>query len=86
MLSDKCLGPMHLRILNFWKFWQGAHDAEILSLSFSLSSKKEANSEEATDSQSFLASGGRDRMINLYDVNRFDFTTFSHFYFVGCVC
>ena len=41
MLSDKRLGPMHLRILKFWKFWQGAHDAEILSLSFTVSSKKE---------------------------------------------
>ena len=50
MLSDKRLGPMHLRILKFWKFWQGAHDAGILSLRLSLSSKKEANCEEATDS------------------------------------
>ena len=49
MLSDKRLGPMHLRILKFWKFWQGARD----------SSKKEANSEEAVNNQSFLASGGR---------------------------
>ena len=49
MLSDKRLGPMHLRILKFWKFWQGAHD----------SSKKEANFEEAIDNQSFLALGGR---------------------------
>ena len=48
MLSDNRLGPMHLRILKFWKFWQGAHD----------SSKKEANSKEV-DNQSFLASGGR---------------------------
>ena len=60
MLSDKRLGPMHLRILKFWKLWQVAHDAEIFSLSFSLSSKKEANFEEAEDSQSFLALGGRD--------------------------
>ena len=49
MLVDTRLGPMHLRILKFWKFWQGAHD----------SSKNEANSEEAVDNQSFLASGGR---------------------------
>ena len=49
MLFDKRLGPMHLRILKFWKFWYGAHD----------SSKKEANSEEAVDNQSFLALGGR---------------------------
>ena len=41
MLSDKRLGPMHLRILKFRKFWQGADDAEILSLSFTVSSKKE---------------------------------------------
>ena len=49
MLADTRLGPMHFRILKFWKFWQGAHD----------SNKKEANSEEAVDNQSFLASGGR---------------------------
>ena len=67
---------MHLRIYNYWRFWQGAHDAEILSLSFSLSNRKEAVSEKAMDSQSFLASGGRDRMIHLYDVKRFDFTIF----------
>ena len=59
MLFDKHLGPMHLRILKFWKFWQGDHDAKILSLSFRLSSKKEANFEETANSQSFLASGGR---------------------------
>ena len=49
MLADTRLGPMHLRILKFWKFWQGAHG----------SSKKEANSKEAVDNLSFLASGGR---------------------------
>ena len=48
MLADTRLGPMHLRILKFLNFWQGAHD----------SSKKEANSEEAIDNQSFFASGG----------------------------
>ena len=49
MLADTHLGPMHLRILKFWKFWQGAHE----------SSKKEANSEEAVNNLSFPASGGR---------------------------
>ncbi|XP_075675091.1 uncharacterized protein LOC142644340 [Castanea sativa] len=38
----------------------GSHDAKILSLSFSLSSKKEANFEEAADIQSFLTLGSRD--------------------------
>ncbi|GAY50694.1 hypothetical protein CUMW_128700, partial [Citrus unshiu] len=47
-----------------------AHDAEILSLSFSLSSKKDDVLEEVTDSHYFLASGGRDRTIHLYDVKR----------------
>ena len=49
MLFDNRLGPMYLRILKFWKFWQGAHE----------SSKKEASSEEAVETQSFLASEGR---------------------------
>jgi WD40 repeat protein len=51
-------------------FWQGIHDAEILSLSFSLSSKKHVISGDAVDSNCFLASGGRDRIIHLYDVER----------------
>nr|POE90882.1 mitogen-activated protein kinase-binding protein 1 [Quercus suber] len=70
--AGDCEGNLHIYNLQTsdYSCFQGAHDAEILSLSFSLSSKKEANSEEAVDSQSFLASGGRDRMIHLYDVNR----------------
>ncbi|KAM3689728.1 hypothetical protein ACB098_09G070500 [Castanea mollissima] len=70
--AGDCEGNLHIYNLKTsdYSCFQGAHDAEILSLSFSLSSKKEANSEEAADSQYFLASGGRDRMIHLYDVNR----------------
>uniref|UniRef100_A0A2N9FAB1 Anaphase-promoting complex subunit 4 WD40 domain-containing protein n=1 Tax=Fagus sylvatica TaxID=28930 RepID=A0A2N9FAB1_FAGSY len=70
--AGDCEGNLHIYNLQTSDYtcFQDAHDAEILSLSFSLLSKKEVNSEEAMDSQSFLASGGRDRMIHLYDVNR----------------
>lgn len=46
-----------------------AHDAEILSLSFSLSRKNSANFEESNNHY-LLASGGRDRTIHLFDVKR----------------
>ncbi|KAK9291176.1 hypothetical protein L1049_009364 [Liquidambar formosana] len=49
---------------------QDAHDAEILSLSFSLPSKKDVISEKVFESHYFLASGGRDRIIHLYDIER----------------
>ncbi|XP_041026151.1 mitogen-activated protein kinase-binding protein 1 [Juglans microcarpa x Juglans regia] len=68
--AGDCEGNLHIYNLQTSEYtcFQGAHDAEILSLSFSLSSKRV--SEEAMDSQSFLVSGGRDRMIHLYDVKR----------------
>lgn len=49
---------------------QDTHDAEILSLSFSMSSKHEFLSGKSLEGHYFLASGGRDRMIRLYDVKR----------------
>ena len=49
--------------------WKDAHDAEILSLSFNLPSRKDFTSHEIK-SHYFLASGGRDRLIHLYDVER----------------
>ncbi|KAK0585024.1 hypothetical protein LWI29_022366 [Acer saccharum] len=51
--------------------FKDAHDAEILSLNFSLPSKKDFISEEVMDdNQYFLASGGKDRTIHIYDVKR----------------
>ncbi|KAK4359299.1 hypothetical protein RND71_021528 [Anisodus tanguticus] len=48
---------------------QGAHDGEILSLSFSLQSS-DAPTDKFPHSHYFLASGGKDGMIHLYDVQR----------------
>ncbi|KAM7258973.1 hypothetical protein ACFE04_014714 [Oxalis oulophora] len=47
-----------------------AHDAEILSLSFSLSTTKDNISKDVTDNNYFLASSSRDRTIHIYDVKR----------------
>lgn len=60
---------MHL-IFIYMVIWQGAHEEEILSLSFSSSRKKCDDSEEPINSHYFLASGGRDGQIHLYDVKR----------------
>ncbi|KAK4592355.1 hypothetical protein RGQ29_016765 [Quercus rubra] len=48
--AGDCKGKLHIYYLQTsdYSCFQGAHD----------SSKKEANSEEAVDNQSFLASGG----------------------------
>ncbi|KAI3988818.1 hypothetical protein MKX01_016389 [Papaver californicum] len=48
---------------------QNAHDSEILSLTFNLPSKNHV-SKEVSENHYLLASGGRDRMIHLYDVKR----------------
>ncbi|CAL5335071.1 unnamed protein product [Camellia sinensis] len=72
LAAGDCLGNLHVYNLYTSDYIcvQDAHDAEILSLSFSLSSKKDVFSEEILGSYYFLASGGRDRMIHLYDVKR----------------
>jgi WD40 repeat protein len=49
-------------------FFQGAHDAEILTLSFTLSTQDKSG--EIAKNSYFLASGGRDCIIHLYDVER----------------
>lgn len=56
-----------------WSFvscilFQGAHDAEILTLSFTLSTQDIYG--EIAKGSYFLASGGRDCMIHLYDAER----------------
>ncbi|KAL0545194.1 hypothetical protein IC582_020342 [Cucumis melo] len=54
---------------------QGAHDAEVLSLSFSLVSSNEAISKKVMQGHYYLASASRDRIIHLYNVERnFDLT------------
>ncbi|TYJ96265.1 mitogen-activated protein kinase-binding protein 1 isoform X2 [Cucumis melo var. makuwa] len=53
----------------------GAHDAEVLSLSFSLVSSNEAISKKVMEGHYYLASASRDRIIHLYNVERnFDLT------------
>ncbi|KAG8376992.1 hypothetical protein BUALT_Bualt09G0121900 [Buddleja alternifolia] len=49
---------------------QDVHAAEIVSLSFNLEEKNDNSSTEALDSHLFLASGGGDGRIHLFDVNR----------------
>lgn len=51
-------------------FLQGAHDAEILSLGFNLFNKKDMVP-GIKDNNHLLSSGGRDRIIHVYDVKRF---------------
>lgn len=65
--------------IRLWSFsscilFQGAHDAEILTLSFTLSTQ--GNSGEIAKSSYILASGGRDCIIHLYDVERCGYAVF----------
>ncbi|KAJ9548772.1 hypothetical protein OSB04_021315, partial [Centaurea solstitialis] len=65
-------GNLHIFNLNTSDYTciQDVHKAEILSLNFSLPVKKRINSAEEVESYYFLASGGSDRMIQLFDANR----------------
>ncbi|KAK4730481.1 hypothetical protein R3W88_023469 [Solanum pinnatisectum] len=65
------LGNLHIFNLHTTDYMciQGAHDGEILSLSFSLQSI-DAPAGTCPHSHYFLASGGKDGMIHLYDVQR----------------
>ncbi|KAI3771297.1 hypothetical protein L6452_02459 [Arctium lappa] len=65
-------GNLHIFNLNTSDYTciQDVHKAEILSLNFSLPIKKRINSAEDLESYYFLASGGRDKTIQLFDVNR----------------
>lgn len=51
-----------------------------MSLNFSLTSKKNVVRDEVSEGHYFLASGGQDRMIHIYDVERFGFGPFELFY------
>ncbi|XP_060673982.1 uncharacterized protein LOC107430725 isoform X3 [Ziziphus jujuba] len=72
LAAGDCKGNLHIYNLQTFDYtcFQGAHDAEILCLSFSLSKKKCDNFGEFTDSHYLLASGGRDGQIHLFDVQR----------------
>ncbi|KAL5742605.1 hypothetical protein ACOSP7_029337 [Xanthoceras sorbifolium] len=72
LAAGDCEGNLHIYDLQSSDYtcFKCAHDAEILSLNFSLPSKKYLISEEVMGSQYFLASGGKDRTIHLYDVKR----------------
>ncbi|XP_010256673.1 PREDICTED: mitogen-activated protein kinase-binding protein 1 isoform X2 [Nelumbo nucifera] len=67
------LGNLHVYNLHTSDYtcFQEAHSAEILSLNFSFPRRHSVNSEqEHHEFYYLLASGGRDQIINLYDVNR----------------
>lgn len=51
--------------------FQEAHDAEILSLAYTTIVNENNPCDTALTSNSLLASGGRDRLIHVYDVNRY---------------
>ncbi|WCJ28424.1 Mitogen-activated protein kinase-binding protein 1 [Euphorbia peplus] len=72
LAAGDCEGNLHIYNLHTFDYtcFQGVHDSEILSLSFSLSSDLRDISEEVMSENYLLASGGRDRVIHLYDVKR----------------
>ncbi|KAK2657454.1 hypothetical protein Ddye_010506 [Dipteronia dyeriana] len=72
LAAGDCEGNLHIYDLQSSDYtcFKDAHDAEILSLNFSLPSTKDFISEEVMDNQYFLASGGKDRTIHIYDVKR----------------
>ncbi|KAL0375302.1 UNVERIFIED_CONTAM: WD repeat-containing protein 62 [Sesamum radiatum] len=77
LAAGDCLGNIYIFNLytSDYIFIQGVHGAEILSLSFNLADKNDVASTEALESHHFLASGGRDGRIHLFDVDR-NFTLF----------
>ncbi|XP_019450724.1 PREDICTED: mitogen-activated protein kinase-binding protein 1 [Lupinus angustifolius] len=70
LAAGDCKGNLHIFNLQTSDYtcFQGAHDAEILTLSFNLATQDV--SEEIAKQCYFLASGGRDCVIHLYDVRR----------------
>ncbi|XVF76771.1 hypothetical protein PTKIN_Ptkin13bG0293700 [Pterospermum kingtungense] len=72
MAVGDCEGNLHIYDLHNSDYTciKDSHDAEILSLSFSLSSPNYVDSGGDVDNHYLLASGGRDRIIHLYDVKR----------------
>ncbi|CAK9154468.1 unnamed protein product [Ilex paraguariensis] len=72
LAAGDCRGNLHIYNLATYDYMciQDAHDAEILSLSYSMPRERDILSNKASESFYFLASGGRDRMIHLYDIER----------------
>ncbi|KAF2288558.1 hypothetical protein GH714_008535 [Hevea brasiliensis] len=72
LAAGDCEGNLHIYNLltSDYTCFEGVHEAEILSLSFGLSTNKGDISEDVADGNYFLASGGRDRIIHLYDGKR----------------
>ncbi|XP_058739718.1 uncharacterized protein LOC131611903 [Vicia villosa] len=70
LAAGDCKGNLHIFNLQMpdYTCLQGAHDAEILTLSFTLSTQDIPG--EIAKSSCFLASWGRDCIIHLYDVER----------------
>ncbi|KAL9315375.1 hypothetical protein ACSQ67_016376 [Phaseolus vulgaris] len=70
LAAGDCKGNLHIYNLQTSDYtcFQGAHDKEILTLSFTTSTQD--ISKEIAKNNYFLASGGRDCMIHLYDVKR----------------
>ncbi|XP_024627066.1 WD repeat-containing protein 62 isoform X3 [Medicago truncatula] len=70
LAAGDCNGNLHIYNLQTSDYTclQGAHDAEILTLSFTLSTQDIYG--EIAKGSYFLASGGRDCMIHLYDAER----------------
>ncbi|KAJ4823364.1 hypothetical protein Tsubulata_027311 [Turnera subulata] len=71
LAAGDCEGNIHIYNLltSDYTCFQDVHDVEILSLSFSSSANNQIIHEEANGNY-FLASGGRDRIIHLYDAKR----------------
>ncbi|KAJ1437346.1 WD40/YVTN repeat-like-containing domain superfamily [Sesbania bispinosa] len=70
LAAGDCKGNLHIYNLQTMDYtcFQGAHDGEILTLSFTLSTQDISGG--IAKSSHFLASGGRDCIIHLYDVKR----------------
>ncbi|KAL1193838.1 Cilia- and flagella-associated protein 52 [Cardamine amara subsp. amara] len=81
LAAGDCGGNLHIYDLQESEYtcFTDAHEAEIQSLSFSFPGLKDVDSEKASSSDFFLASGGKGRVIHIYDVKR-------NFDPVGSVC
>ncbi|KAJ1389631.1 WD40/YVTN repeat-like-containing domain superfamily, partial [Sesbania bispinosa] len=72
LAAGDCKGNLHIYNLQTMDYtcFQGAHDGEILTLCFTLSTQDISGG--IAKSSHFLASGGRDCIIHLYDVKSID--------------
>ncbi|XP_058099563.1 uncharacterized protein LOC131243942 isoform X2 [Magnolia sinica] len=72
LAAGDCHGNLHVYNLytSDYTCFQEAHDAEILSLSFSSPSKTDISTVQESESHYLLASGGRDQIIHVYDIKR----------------